>query len=248
MGPRNGGGEQNSSRTLSQSIAAKLTRRIVADPNQAGARLPTERELAEEYGVARHVVREALKRLEAVGLVHIRQGSGIYVQDLQLTGGIELFDVLLRHDDGSINIEYLKDVLEFRAQIARTVVRLAAERRTDLQMDEIREAVRARRACGGDPSRLPETNLRMFRLFVEAAHNRVYTLIYNTMGRLSVQLGTLVDIPLMGFEQTQRLLERIVEAFEGRDSAMADLLLSRHLDLTFARATGRPDGNPPAAS
>lgn len=221
--------------TLSQEITTKLTRRIVENVYPPESRLPTERELAEEFGVTRHVVREALKRLEAVGAIRIRQGSGIYVQDLQLTGGVELFDALLMRDDGSVNLPLLRDILEFRAHVVRTIVRLAALRRTEAELSLIESALKERRACGSDQERLATVNLQLFRRIVEATHNRVYSLMFNTLGRMSVRLGALVDIPLMGFEQTQVLMERVVEAFEHRDADMAELLITRHLETTVDR-------------
>ncbi len=226
--------------TVSQAITEKLMRRIVNNHYEVGAKLPTERDLAVEFGVTRHVVREALKRLEAVRLVNIRQGSGIYVENLPLTGGVELFDVMLTNDDGSINLPLLNDILEFRGHIFRMGVRLAAVRRTPEELLGIRKVLHERRACAQDPARLEEINLRMFRLIVQATHNRVYELIFNTMGRISVRLGALVDLPLMGFERTQSMIERIIDAFDHKDEDMADLLVSRYLNSLKETLLGAP--------
>lgn len=215
--------------TASMEITARLVRRVVDNEYRAGTKLPTERGLALEFGVTRHVVREALKRLEAVGLVRIRQGSGIYVQDVQLTGGIDLFEMLLTQTDGSINLPVLRDVLEFRGQVTRLVVRLAAARRTAEEMAEIREVFEQRRARRGGAAALQEANLRMFQLIAQATHNKVYELVFNTMGRVFIKLQALVDIPLMGVEQTEQILERVIEALEHRDEEMADLLVTRYL-------------------
>ena len=234
----------NAPHTMSQDITEKLMRRIVNGRYEVGSRLPTERELAIEFDVTRHVVREALKRLEAVGLVRIRQGSGIYVENLQLTGGVELFDVLLMNDDGSINLPLLNDILEFRGHMFRVVVRLAAVRRTPEELLGIRKALLERRALAGNAAGVEEVNLRIFRLITQATHNRVYELIFNTMGRISVRLGALIDIPLMGFEQTQAILERIMDAFDHKDEEMADLLVSRYLNSLKETLLGKPSAAP----
>lgn len=235
---------ENAPHTMSQDITEKLMRRIVNGRYEVGSRLPTERELAIEFDVTRHVVREALKRLEAVGLVRIRQGSGIYVENLQLTGGVELFDVLLMNDDGSINLPLLNDILEFRGHMFRVVVRLAAVRRTPEELLGIRKALLERRAHAGDASRVEEINLRIFRLISQATHNRVYELIFNTMGRISVRLGAMIDVPLMGFEQTQTILERIMDSFDHKDEEMADLLVSRYLNSLKETLLGKPGAAP----
>ena len=116
--------------TRSKKIADELCRKIVNKEYKPGEKLPTERELAEQFKATRHSVREALKRLEALGLVKIRQGSGIVVQDIDLIGGLELFDTLIRDENGMVNLPLLKDILEFRDNMVRQVVRLAAERHT----------------------------------------------------------------------------------------------------------------------
>jgi len=216
--------------TRARELAGKLTRGILEGIYPSGSRLPTERELAESFGSTRTTVREALKRLEALGLVRILQGSGIYVEDFQLTSGIELFDVLLTTEDGSVNLKFLRDVLEFRGHMVRIIVRLAAIRRTPEELAAIREMVHKRRQRPGDIERLDELNLGLFRAIAEAAHNQVYRLVFNTMGRIYVKLRGLYDTPLLGFDQTQALFERLLEAFEQQDDAMAELLVIRYMD------------------
>jgi GntR family transcriptional regulator, transcriptional repressor for pyruvate dehydrogenase complex len=215
--------------TVSQKIAVTLIRDIVGGRYPTDTKLPTERDLAAEFGVARHAVREALKRLEALGLVYIRQGSGIYVKDPQLTGGVELFEVLMTLEDGSINAAFLRDVLEFRGHMSRLVARLAAARRTDEQLAAIKALVEERRSAWGDSERLATVNHRLFHVIAQATHNRIYELVFNTMGRITIRLGALIDIPLLGFEQTQRQLEQIVDAFEHQDAELADLLVARYI-------------------
>lgn len=225
--------------TVSQEITETLMRRVVDNYYPVGTRLPTERDLASDFGVTRHVVREALKRLEAVGLVRIRQGSGIYVQNLRLTGGIELFNILLKQQDGSVNFPFLKDVLEFRGHLFRLVARLAAARRTDEELNEIKALVKQRLEFREDYARLETVDLQLFRLITLATHNRIYELLFNTLGGLSVKLGAIIDLPLLGFEQTHAVLERIIEAFDHKDEEMTDLLVVRYLNTIRESLMGK---------
>jgi len=112
-------------RTLSCNVAEILTRRIVSGEYPVRSKLPTERLLSEEFGVNRHAVREALKRLEAIGLVEIKHGSGIYVQPLHLTAGIEIFDAMLFHIDGSIDPVILSNMLDFRRHVMTNLTQLS---------------------------------------------------------------------------------------------------------------------------
>ena len=183
------------------------------------------RELAAEYQVTRHVVREALKRLEAIGLVRIRQGSGIFVEGVKFSGGVELFEVMLTAADGSLNAKFLRDVLEFRSMMVRQIVRLAARRRTETQMTAIRAlAVQRARLDSDDPQRLA-INQKLYRLIAEASHNQIYEGIFNTVGRLTLHLEMLIDLAILGTRQQQSFLFRLTDAIEAKDEAAADSLM-----------------------
>src|SRR5688500_841337 len=65
--------------TLDQRVAASITEAIEAGRWSPGTRLPGERDLAEEYGVSRPTIREAMIALEMKGWIEARHGSGLYV-------------------------------------------------------------------------------------------------------------------------------------------------------------------------
>ena len=217
--------------TLSREITRKLTRRIVDQVYPPGTKLPTERDLAVEFDVTRHVVREALKRIEALGLVTIRQGSGILVQDIQLTGGIELIRSLLEREDGSLDLNFLRDVLEFRALIGQAIFRLAAENRTEEDIARIRAIVDERRGKFGDAKRLQEINGELFRAFARATHNQIYQMIVNTFGKIIREMRVGLVPSEESTAQMQRLLEQILDAIERRDGEVAEVLAVRHAAL-----------------
>src|SRR6266487_457448 len=74
-------------RRLYRQIADQIRALIRSREFAAGARLPPERDLARQLGVSRPSVREALIALEIEGLVEVRIGSGIYVQNPSRNGG-----------------------------------------------------------------------------------------------------------------------------------------------------------------
>src|SRR5215218_9691449 len=76
-------------RRLADSIAAE----IEAGKYQVGERLPTERELAEAFGVSRPTLREALIALEMLGMIEARHGLGIYVTRAQMPLTAQTYDV-----------------------------------------------------------------------------------------------------------------------------------------------------------
>ena len=64
---------------LYERVAAQIASKIAAGEFELGARLPSERELAQAFDVSRPTVREAIFALELDGLVEVRMGSGVYV-------------------------------------------------------------------------------------------------------------------------------------------------------------------------
>src|SRR6186997_2777327 len=76
-------------RRLYEQIAQQLAKSIADGKHEVGQRLPSERELAQTFGVSRPTVREAIIALELDGLVDVRLGSGVYVKNRRPPGGTE---------------------------------------------------------------------------------------------------------------------------------------------------------------
>jgi DNA-binding FadR family transcriptional regulator len=216
--------------TGSEEIAQKLTRRIFLGEFPKDAKLPAERELATQYGVARTVLREAVKRLEAVGIVRSRRGSGVYVQDLEFMRGVEMFDTLITLEDGSVNLPFLREVLEFRGHFIRLVVRLAAAHRTDEDIESIRRLIDEWEQAGDDPKRFSDLTLELIRQVVAATHNRVCIGLCTTLERIAVRILSLVDLVMPDSSQKRKIFHRILEALQDQDPVMAELAAIRYLE------------------
>ena len=76
-------------------VSRSLERAIANGEPPIGEKLPTERELAENLGVNRSTVREAVGKLESLELVEIRHGSGVFVRDYLESGSLDLLRGLL---------------------------------------------------------------------------------------------------------------------------------------------------------
>src|SRR5215469_15921254 len=111
---------------VAEEIAEQLRSLILNGQYPPGSKLPPERELSKRLRVNRASLREALKKLEHLGLVRIRQGDGTRVQNFMETGGIELVQHLLPLGGGKP--ELIRDLLEFRRIFGRELAKLAALR------------------------------------------------------------------------------------------------------------------------
>lgn len=217
--------------TASHMLATYLVRAIVRGDHAPGVRLPTEREMAERHGVSRHVVREALKRLEALGLVRIQQGSGVYTNDVLLTGGLELFEYLLFDEQGRFDSGVLGEFLTFWTLFVPDVFRLAAMHRTDEDLAELRDALDRRADSFDDLGKFVEVNQRLLRGVAKATHNSIYQLIFNNLGRVFLRLRMAVPLDQLAPLLAQEDLRRMLDAVEARDVEMAAFLARRQTDL-----------------
>ncbi|TVQ24518.1 MAG: FadR family transcriptional regulator [Spirochaetaceae bacterium] len=116
-----------SQKRVSQEIIEQFVKFIIQDDLKAGDRLPSERVLAERFGVSRPSLREALRVMEAIGLVEIQRGGGTYVSDFNITPFLSVIAPLFMRKKG-FELEFL----ELRIMLELKGVEMAARNpRTD---------------------------------------------------------------------------------------------------------------------
>src|SRR5277367_5567550 len=84
-------------RSLGDQVFDQLAAEILSERYLPGAPLPAERSLAEIFRVNRHVVREALKRLEQLGLIGTSRSGGAEVTDFKRRAGLEVLAMMAEH-------------------------------------------------------------------------------------------------------------------------------------------------------
>ncbi|MDJ0390620.1 FadR/GntR family transcriptional regulator [Roseomonas sp. E05] len=150
---------------LPSRIADLVAAGIAEGRWKPGERLPAEQALADAYGVSRNVVREAISRLRADGLVQSRQGVGAFVIRKQGTGVLR-FDTEALQDDATF-----RNLFELRAILEIQTAGLAAERRTENDIAAITDAFRdMQREVEGDPGGV-DADLAFHRAVARAAGN-----------------------------------------------------------------------------
>lgn len=148
-----------------EEIARLLTAYVTTGDLRPGARIPSERRLAEELGVGRTVVREALKSLALVGLIESRHGDGTYVADStpeSFSRAVEWRLVAWGGERGG--------VAEAIAVLEGDLAALAAERRTDTDLVKLHLHLAAERAAA-NPSELDAAHLAFRATTAVAAGN-----------------------------------------------------------------------------
>jgi len=113
-------------RRLHEDVAEQLRDAILDGRLRAGEKLPPERELAEQFAVNRTSVREAIKVLEGLGLVQVRQGDGATVQPV-LEGSLEILGSMVFRG-GRVDDAFLRELMEVVQPMLLEMGRLAIER------------------------------------------------------------------------------------------------------------------------
>jgi len=163
-------------RPLSAALHDTLRAEIVEGRFAPGDALPSERSLSDAYGVNRHAVREALKRLQQAGLVSVSQGGATRVRDWRVHAGLDLLVDLAASDLGD---ELALAVAELRRSIGVDAAALCAERAPAALRDEIVRvpSVPAERRFEDRAERY----IRLWSLIVDGSGNVAYRLAFNSL-------------------------------------------------------------------
>lgn len=165
---------------VAEEIAEELRALILTGQYRAGSKLPPERELSKRLQVNRASLREALKKLEHLGLVRIRQGDGTRVQNFMETGGIELVQHLLAL--GGQGQLLIRDLLEFRRIVGREMARLAAARGSqDLAGIARLRAIADQADATQSSTELFELDFEFYVALAAICGNQVMLLLLNTV-------------------------------------------------------------------
>lgn len=162
-------------RRLHQEIAERLRDAILEGEVQPGDRLPPERDLARSFGVNRASVREAIKVLEGLGLVRVRQGDGVLVQPVT-EGSLALLGPLV-YRRGRVDPAGLRDLLEVTTPLLVELARAAVRRCRADHLERLRELreVMADRALA-DEVRFAAARETLI-VIADATGNRVWQII-----------------------------------------------------------------------
>lgn len=177
-----------------------LAQQIFFRQAEPGIKLPTERQLACDLGVDRTSLRVALKHLESMKVLDIRQGGGIYVRDYQKHAGIEFISMLFEILDAEGKLDridqYIMDeIWEFWIEFLPDVIKLAAHRHTMRDLRKLMEILDEELTCLADRERIAELEVRSQDLMAEVANNLFVLLLMNTSRPLRRRmLGLLFNV------------------------------------------------------
>lgn len=205
---------------VSDQVFKSLIGDILSGRYGPGEKLPTQRALAADLGVNMASVREAVKRLEQMRLIEVRQGDAMRVRDWRSHGGLDVIAHALFHA-GGLDRSTLDDLLEARRLLLMQVARLAAERRSKSDAKRLRELAE-RLADTQNPESAQQIDWQFYAELAESANNLLFKLLINSLRDLYFEQATLFAAVVAEPAELGPLREAVVEAIEAADPDAAE--------------------------
>jgi DNA-binding FadR family transcriptional regulator len=171
-----------------------LMRKIFDRKLKAGDKFPTEAQLSKDLDIDKTSLRIALKQLESMQLLTIRQGDGIYVRDFMENAGIDFLRTILSiqeaEDKSWLIDEFIIDeIWEFAEMFYPEVISLATKRSSSRDVRECLDIIDEQLKCVNDKGRLVELNLKLEDLIVKVVNNLLITLFFNSFRPLREEMA-----------------------------------------------------------
>ncbi len=216
---------------LQEVVIEQVKQYIIAAGLRAGDRLPPEEELAQQLGISRTVVREALRAMEALGIVTARQGSGRYVRDFT-------FDPILDNLAYSMLYDFhtFEELLQVREKLeagflAEVIAHLSPN--TVQSLRKILERMKCKAAQGASTDELLEEDVAFHRALYENVNNSLLLKLLEIFWRVQKDLRARFPDEMKTPEKREQFVRRheaLVEALEQRDVELARERLHKHFE------------------
>lgn len=215
--------------------------RILRSGFRAGDMLPSERQLGEQFGVSRTVIREATHSLAARGIIQVRVGVGLYVAAVDASTVSSTMRLFMH---GSEDLTY-EQVHEVRRLVEIDAAGLAAQRATDADLDRLNACLERMLNAGEDGELWALSDVEFHRTVCSLTHNPLYVIMLDSLSEVLLEIRrATINIP----RRLPKLLivhRNIYSAIAAHDAVAAKRAMRLHLQelertwKKFARPVGR---------
>lgn len=229
-------------RRLYLEVANQVEKLIRSGEFKPGGRLPSERDLAQQFSVSRPTIREAMIALEIAGLVEVRTGSGIYVLSPEDPGAEGLGGELKDEGPGPF------EILEARRLLEGEVAALAAARITDQQIEAMEAALEVMEREGLEGTVSEEADRRFHCILAEASQNSALASMVNWLWELRDGSGISAlfheRVREAGVHPSAAEHRAIFEALRSRDPIATRQAMVTHIGNALAADRALLDAKP----
>lgn len=211
-------------RTLALELVESLGDRIRDGRLALGDKLPTEAAIMAEFSVSRTVVREAISKLQASGLVETRHGIGTFVLGLGQAPGFKITP------DQFSTLRDVIAVLELRIGVETEAAALAAQRRTEANLKAMREALDAVAAAVEAGRDAVASDFQFHLEIARATQNSHFAELMGTLGSMIIPRARLDSADPSASDERSRYLRRV----NGEHESIYDAIVAQDPDAARA--------------
>ena len=225
-------GRLGKSRSLARDLFDSLSQSIRNCVIRPGEKLPTESELIKQFGVSRTVVREAVSSLQAAGLVETLHGIGTFVRSSP--NGLEFGT----DPELVLTVRDVVAMMELRVSLETEAAGLAASRRNESQLAEMRNALRSFEESIENSGNGAEPDFQFHLQIAYATGNRYFVEVMSHLGTSTIPRSRIRTIQREGgqtpyLQDVNKQHANIYEAILRRDPAAARAGMNAHLSVSY---------------
>ena len=223
--------------TLKELLLTQLENQILLGNLKIGEKLPSEREMSQQFSTSKTAIHDAICELERKGFVEVVPRKGVYIADYLRTGTIDTFFALLRFNGGKLDENTTKSIIDVRRYIEIPSIKGAIDNLAGENcpaLDEILQ--RGRTACAdGDSHGLAECLFEFTREVCIQSKNLITPMLFNAFKPLTIPFWE-EDLKRNGLEYGLNVLENYYDALKNRNVKRAEDVVNADLN-TFLSFT-----------
>lgn len=209
--------------SLPKQISIEIEKAIKNGTFKIGEKIPSEPDLVKTFAVSRNTIREAIQSLIQAGVLESRQGDGTYV----LTTSRFEANILNR-----LNNSKISEVHEVRFTLEREIVKLAAQRRTESDLTEIRKKLEIKNLTKDSIKENSEADLAFHLAIAKASHNSIFYDLYKSISEyIRTSIEERLELTHMEEELISQLHIDLFEAISSQDSKKAEEIMNKILEI-----------------
>jgi Transcriptional regulators len=194
---------------------------------EVGEKLPSERTMAEMFGVSRNMLRESLRLLSEKGIIEIRPGKGVYVADKKDKKLVEQLESLLFDQENS-----LIDIVEARETLELAVLLKAVEKADREDIQTLEEIFKHMEEARNNVKVFNEHDIEFHVRLAKSTKNSMFPLLISTLYNLTDRkLFRLTELYPSRVVSAQREHRSIISAIRNRDMELAREVARKHFNI-----------------
>lgn len=214
---------------LYKAVCDHIKQYIIENNLKPGDPLPSEGQLADDLGVGRGSVREAVKSLQSLGIVDVQHGTGLSVRDLNFDPMLETFKFGMQ-----FNARTISELLQIRILLETAVIGSAVEKIDPASLQDLDDLLAQWKSYNRTGKPFTELDEHFHRILYSALDNKTLMQLFDVFWDVFWELK-LSDVIVPDPDKELQTHRQILDAVKARDAELARSLLIRHFDFVSDR-------------